>query len=131
MNGRYPLATAFGLAQGLCSFLIVIISNKIASKVSNQPIFWGADMKKTFIEKIFDSCNTVFILILCTATIYPYVNMLAVSFNDSADSALGGITVFPRIFTFANHVTILVLKKDIEGITIINPIGFLRILEGT
>jgi len=37
-NGEYSFATAFGLAQGLCAFVIVLISNQFAKKFSNQSI---------------------------------------------------------------------------------------------
>jgi len=38
LSGEYSMATAFGLAQGLCSFIIVLVSNKITSKFSGQSI---------------------------------------------------------------------------------------------
>ena len=63
-------------------------------------------MKKSKGELIFQIFNVIFMLILCVFMFYPYLNQLAVSFNDSADTALGGITIFPRKFTFANYRTV-------------------------
>lgn len=39
--------------------------------------------------------------------IYPYLNQLAIAFNDSADTAIGGIYLLPRKITFQNFSTIL------------------------
>lgn len=63
-------------------------------------------MKKTKGEIAFSIFNTIFILILCAVTVYPYLNQLAVSFNDGADTMKGGITIFPREFTLDNFKTV-------------------------
>jgi len=38
-QGKFSLATAFGLAQGVCSFLILYVVNKLAKKISNVGIW--------------------------------------------------------------------------------------------
>ena len=38
--------------------------------------------------------------------LFPYINAMAVSLNDGNDTALGGITVYPRVFTLENYITI-------------------------
>ena len=53
--------------------------------------------------KIFTVCNTIFMILMCAVMIYPYLNQLAISFNTGTDTALGGITVFPRSFTLENY----------------------------
>ena len=63
-------------------------------------------MKRTKGELIFQIINILFMLILCICMLYPYLNQLAVSFNESSDTALGGITILPRKFTLANYQTI-------------------------
>jgi len=40
---------------------------------------------------------------IIVVTIYPFLNILAVSFNDPVDSVRGGITIFPRVFTTGNY----------------------------
>lgn len=54
-------------------------------------------------DRIFDACNIVFMLLLAVVTLYPFVNMLAVSLNDAMDSTRGGIFLWPRIFTWYNY----------------------------
>jgi len=38
--------------------------------------------------------------------LYPFVNTLAISFNNATDSLKGGITVWPRMFTTSNYKTV-------------------------
>jgi putative aldouronate transport system permease protein len=45
-------------------------------------------------------------LVLCVFTLYPFINVIAISFNNSLDTVKGGITVYPRMFTFSNYVEI-------------------------
>lgn len=40
------------------------------------------------------------------ATLYPFLNVLAVSFNNSTDALRGGIYVWPRMFSLENYKTI-------------------------
>ncbi len=54
-------------------------------------------------ERVFNVFNITLMVLLCIAFIYPYVNQLAVSLNESNDTALGGITVYPRVVTFENY----------------------------
>jgi len=54
----------------------------------------------------FHTLNFGFLLILGVFTLYPFVNLLAVSLNDSVDSIRGGIHIWPRIFTLGNYATI-------------------------
>nr|WP_274365397.1 MULTISPECIES: carbohydrate ABC transporter permease [unclassified Paenibacillus] len=54
-------------------------------------------------DRIFDFCNIVFMFLLMTVTLYPFINMLAVSLNDANDSIKGGIYLWPRVFTWDNY----------------------------
>lgn len=56
---------------------------------------------------IFDSLNTVFMVLFTIVILYPLINMVAVSFNDGLDALKGGITLFPRVFTLKNYQTVL------------------------
>lgn len=40
------------------------------------------------------------------ATLYPFLNALAISLNDKNDTILGGITIYPRKFTISNYKNI-------------------------
>ncbi len=64
-------------------------------------------LRKSTSEKLFDVFNIIIMLLLCAATLYPFLNVLAHAFNDGADSARGGITIFPRVFTLENFQTVL------------------------
>lgn len=61
-------------------------------------------MKKQYLKKsgqdwLIDGINITLLLCLLTVTVYPFLNQLAISFNDSNDAVKGGITIFPRVFS--------------------------------
>jgi putative aldouronate transport system permease protein len=58
-------------------------------------------------EMLFDVINAVIMVVIVVATVYPFLNVLAIAFNDSVDTVRGGITIFPRKFTWENFATIL------------------------
>ena len=65
-------------------------------------------MKYSKGQKIFNIINIVVILFFCVITVYPYLNQLAISFNEGNDTTMGGITVFPRAFTLENYKAVCV-----------------------
>lgn len=65
-------------------------------------------MKRSLGEKIFGIINAVLLLFLCIVSVYPYLNQLALSLNDGMDAMKGGITVFPRAFTWENYRTVFI-----------------------
>ncbi len=46
---------------------------------------------------------TFMMLVLCVVTIYPFLNVLALSFNESLDTVRGGVHIWPRAFTLENY----------------------------
>jgi len=64
-------------------------------------------VRRTFAEKTFNVFNIIFMLLMAVIMLYPYLNQLAISLNEGADSARGGITIFPRVFTWQNYKAIL------------------------
>lgn len=76
-------------------------------------------MKKSAASKIFDIFNIIFITLLCIIMLYPYLNQLAISFNEGYDTAFGGITIYPRKFTLINYKTIF-NNKSIPQATLIS-----------
>ena len=52
---------------------------------------------------IFDICVYAILIFLLIVTLYPFLNIIAVSFNDAIDSLAGGIHVWPRIPTLYNY----------------------------
>lgn len=76
---------------------------------------------------IFDTIVYVFIGIVTIATLYPFLNVLAISFNDSVDTVRGGISIFPRQFTLENYKLIFSYDGLITGF----KISVLRTVIGT
>ena len=58
-------------------------------------------------RRIFYVCNVIFFLLLIAVVLFPYLNILAKALNDGKDTAMGGITIFPRRPTFENFTTVL------------------------
>lgn len=67
-------------------------------------------MKTNTTSKIFDlGFDTVVyavMIFMLVITLYPFLNILAVSLNESADAMKGGIHIIPRKFTFNNYIEI-------------------------
>ncbi len=56
---------------------------------------------------VFDSINTVVLIVATFIVLYPLLNMVALSFNDGLDALRGGITIIPRKFTTKNYAEFL------------------------
>ncbi|WP_033403906.1 carbohydrate ABC transporter permease [Paenibacillus fonticola] len=54
-------------------------------------------------DKMFDICNIIMMICLMIVTLYPFINMIAVSFNDANDAIRGGIYIWPRVWTLENY----------------------------
>lgn len=63
--------------------------------------------KTSLSRKIFVVCNTALLILLSFGFLAPYINILAKSFNTAKDTMLGGITFFPRQFTWDNYDVVL------------------------
>lgn len=60
-------------------------------------------MKKiTLGQKIFNVFNIIIITLLCVVMVYPYLNQVAIAFNEGVDTSFGGITLWPRVPTLDN-----------------------------
>ncbi len=64
-------------------------------------------IKESFSRKVFNVFNIIFSMAIMLVVLFPYLNVLAKAFNDGKDTALGGITIFPRKFTLENFNAIL------------------------
>ncbi|MGF7031493.1 putative aldouronate transport system permease protein [Paenibacillus mucilaginosus] len=54
-------------------------------------------------DRLFDTCNVISMVCLMIVTLYPFVNMIAVSLNDANDAIKGGIYLWPRMWTLENY----------------------------
>lgn len=77
--------------------------------------------------KVFHAFLVLFMVILASVMVYPYLNVLAKAFNEGTDTVRGGITIFPRFPTLENFITIL--KND--EITNSFIVSVFRVLAGT
>lgn len=75
-------------------------------------------MKETKLRKIFNIVNVLLITLLCVIMVYPYLNQLATAFNDSLDTSVGGLTIYPRVFTLDNFKTVFVNSQVRVGLLI-------------
>ena len=76
-------------------------------------------MKRSLGEKTFGVFNIILMLLLSAIMLYPYLNQMAISLNEGMDTALGGITIFPRKFTFQNFQAVF-SNKDMLGGAIVS-----------
>lgn len=63
----------------------------------------------------FSIFNYLFMALVVTVMVFPYLNVLAKALNDANDTVLGGITVFPRKFTLVNFMTLFSDKQLLQS----------------
>ncbi len=83
--------------------------------------------RRTKGDIIFDTVNTIILILFILIEIYPLINQIAMSFNDGIDALRGGITFFPRKFTLYNYQTVLAKQSMKQGAII----SVLRTVIGT
>lgn len=66
-------------------------------------------------DKVFDIALYVIMALVAIVTLYPFLNVLAISLNDSVDTVKGGITIYPREFTLKNYEKIFQFKGLLTG----------------
>jgi putative aldouronate transport system permease protein len=64
-------------------------------------------MKLSGNDKTLGWAVNIFMILVVIVTLYPFLNALAISFNDASDTQLGGITVYPRVPTLINYQVVL------------------------
>ena len=52
---------------------------------------------------VADVLIVIFMIGVIVVTLYPFLNIVAISLNDPIDTVRGGITIFPRVFTLENY----------------------------
>ncbi|MBW9172413.1 carbohydrate ABC transporter permease [Clostridium estertheticum] len=57
-------------------------------------------------DKVFNTFNTIFMIVIVVVTLYPFLNILAISFNNASDTLRGGIYIWPREWTLFNFSSI-------------------------
>lgn len=72
-------------------------------------------LKKSVGEHIFDICNILFFALLSFSFVYPFLNIVVISFNDPVDAMRGGIYFWPRVFSLENYKEVLSNPKIYTG----------------
>lgn len=83
--------------------------------------------KRLYKFKSFDFLLYIFMIILSLIVLYPFLYLIALSFNQGTDAIRGGITVFPRKFTMENYRMIFENRSMLHGLFI----SISRTLVGT
>ncbi|MFP4113958.1 MAG: carbohydrate ABC transporter permease [Spirochaetota bacterium] len=60
-------------------------------------------MKMSAQDYVFDTIKVVLLVLLVVVTLYPFLNVLAISLNDPYDAMRGGIRIWPRQFSLLNY----------------------------
>ncbi|MCL6591927.1 MAG: carbohydrate ABC transporter permease [Firmicutes bacterium] len=81
----------------------------------------------TINERVFNIVLYSFMILMGAITLYPFLNVLAISLNNSIDSVRGGIYLWPRMFTLQNYIEVFKYKTLTTGFYI----SVLRTVIGT
>ena len=63
--------------------------------------------RMTASDRVLSIVNYLVLGILSFMCLYPFIYMLALSFNTGMDTMRGGITFYPRDFTLGNYITVI------------------------
>ena len=72
-------------------------------------------MKLNKNDIIFDTIKITLLIILIIITLFPFINILAVSLNDPMDTMTGGVSLWPRVFTMVNYNDIFKVLSVSDG----------------
>ncbi|SDO35101.1 putative aldouronate transport system permease protein [Paenibacillus sp. yr247] len=78
-------------------------------------------------NRMVDILVVVLLLLLASIVVYPFLNLLALSFNDGMDAARGGIYFFPRKFSLTAYNMLFQNGKLLKGL----GWSVLRVFVGT
>ncbi|KQX51493.1 MULTISPECIES: carbohydrate ABC transporter permease [unclassified Paenibacillus] len=72
-------------------------------------------LRRNYFDIVFDLFLYMVMILAAIATLYPFLNVLAISLNDSVDTVRGGIHIWPRAFTLQNYQSIFRFPGLIRG----------------
>ncbi|WP_410771786.1 carbohydrate ABC transporter permease [Fontibacillus sp. BL9] len=84
-------------------------------------------MRDTMGDRIMMIFIYTFLILLAVSTLYPFLNAVAVSFNQGIDTSKGGVTLWPRVFTLENYKVVFKDDRLMSGFMI----SVLRTVIGT
>ena len=91
------------------------------------PAAKGRKVQRPASERVMMVLITIFMVLFCFCTLYPFINTLAISFNEGPDALRGGIYFWPRLFTLQNYEEIFSDSSILSAYTI----TILRTVIGT
>ena len=71
--------------------------------MDKKNVYYAAKKQTQLSNLIFDIIIYLTLVFVVVATVYPFWNTVAISFNDGLDSLTGGIKLWPRKFTWQNY----------------------------
>ncbi|KMK75482.1 carbohydrate ABC transporter permease [Alkalihalobacillus pseudalcaliphilus] len=84
-------------------------------------------LRPTTGDRVMMAIIYISLTLLAFSTFYPFWNSLVISFNTGQDTALGGVTIWPREFTFENYAVVFQDKRLMNAFII----SILRTVIGT
>ena len=78
-------------------------------------------------ERLFQVFLYGIMVLIGVITLYPFLNVLAISFNDALDTVKGGIYLWPRVFTWNNYREVFTYPNLVIGFNM----SLLRTITGT
>ncbi len=78
-------------------------------------------------DRFFTGFIYTFLILLSATCFYPFWNAVVVSFNEGMDTALGGVTVWPRSFTLENYEIVFQDSRILHAFLV----SVLRTIVGT
>lgn len=73
--------------------------------------YYAAKRRTSISNLIFDIIIGITLGFVVIATVYPFWNTIAISFNDGYDSLIGGIKLWPRKFTWQNYKALFITDQ--------------------
>ncbi|RKN84519.1 carbohydrate ABC transporter permease [Paenibacillus ginsengarvi] len=69
-------------------------------------------------EKIFGYVNGLFLIVFCITILYPFVNIIAISFSSTAAANTGSVTIFPIGFNIAAYKYLANYSQLLSGLNV-------------
>jgi len=78
-------------------------------------------------DRIMVTFIYMFLILLSVSTLYPFLNAIVISLNEGLDTSKGGITLWPREFTWENYRVVFQDERLMSGFLV----SVLRTVIGT
>lgn len=75
-------------------------------------------IRRNMEDNIIDFFVYLILIIVVIVTVYPFYYSLVISFNNGRDASLGGIFLWPRVFTLENYEAVFGNKQLVGGFVV-------------